>query len=47
MLLAARVSGKRGWQVGWLANSEQRIQGDLSELRKRQAEQQFKVWRKH
>jgi hypothetical protein len=27
--------------------AQARIQGDLSKLRKLQAEQQFKVWRKH
>jgi hypothetical protein len=47
MLLAARVSRKRGWSVGWLGDGQQQVQGDLGELRKVQSERQFKVWRKH
>jgi hypothetical protein len=30
-----------------LAHSQDRIQGDLGELRKTQAERHFKIWRKH
>ena len=47
LLLAARVSRKRGWQVGWVGDAQDRIHGDIAELRKTQAERQFKVWRKH
>jgi hypothetical protein len=47
MLLAARVSRKRGWHIGWLGDAQDRIQGDLGELRKTQAERHFKIWRKH
>ena len=47
MLLAARVSRKRGWSVGWLGDGQLQVQGDLGELRKVQSERQFKVWRKH
>ena len=47
MLLAARVSRKRGWHIGWVGDAGERIQGDLGELRKLQSERQFKIWRKH
>ena len=47
LLLAARVSRKRGWHVGWFGDGQQQVQGDLDDLRKQQSERQFKVWRKH
>jgi hypothetical protein len=46
-LLAARASRRQGWNLGVCGPAQARIQGDLSKLRKLQAEQQFKVWRKH
>jgi hypothetical protein len=46
-LLAARASRRQGWQLGGIGDAQACIQGDLAELRKLQAEQQFKVWRKH
>jgi len=46
-LLAARASRRQGWQLGGLGDAQAHIEGDLADLRKLQAEQQFKVWQKH
>jgi len=46
LLFTATVASKRGWSMAGTRTDEQRIQGDLLELRKTQDRKQFSRWKK-
>ena len=47
LLIAAKSSRKRGWELSGLGEKHDKIDGNLTSLRDDQAERQFKHWQRH
>ena len=47
LLIAAKASRKRGWQLAGSEQNQGTIDGNLSDLREVQSERQFKPWHRH
>ena len=47
LLIAAKSSRKRGWELSGLGEKHVKIDGNLTSLRDDQADRQFKHWQRH